>query len=289
MKETCLFVTAVICLIMATSCEDNFDELNDTKQRHVTFSFITDSLFSNVLCYNGSYSLGDKEGLDSDYRLRISTYCYDSKDSLIYSDKQITEKLDGQKVKVRHLNEDRTYRFVFVADVVKYDSKVDYYETWFQLGTMSWTSFYFYADNRNEEAKYNVIGTQMLELQPQNQNIDIKFTPITYNGYCILNHLNTTDHLSGYVVYCSVFNLKTMQWRRRHSMAYNFDFRNPQKSVVSIPVSLSYPDSVITVKLRRNILAGIDSVLIDIPNKGCRPFVAVFDCNKLELEKCNFY
>lgn len=276
--------------MVITSCEKDFDELNDTNQRHIVFSFKTDSLFSHVLHNKDTYFMGGLNSLEQDYRLRITAYCYDLNDNLLFSDRLILRGLDDwQSVKLRHLDKEATYRFVFVADIVKYDSFVDFYETWYQLGTKKWTDFYIYADNRDDNALNNIIGFHSLEEQPTNQMIEVDFKPIFYNGFCIFNNMDSIDRLSGYVAYCSSFKLSTLEWQRRNSRAYSFDYSNVKEKVIVKPISLSFADSLITVKLRTTTLHSVDSAFIDIYNKERRPFVATFDCNKRELTNCKFY
>ena len=290
MMKYIIFTVLLFVSMVVTSCEEDFDELNDTNQRHIVFTFKTDSLFSHVLHSKDTYIMGGVNLLEQDYGLRITAYCYDLDDNLLCSDWLILRQLDDfQSIKLRHLYKEMTYRFVFVADIVKYDSFVDFYETWYQLGTKNWSDFYIYADNRDDNALNNILGFHYMEDQPANQIIEVDFTPIFYNGYCIFDNIDSIDRLSGYVAYCSSFKLKSMEWQRLNSLAYSFDYSNVKEKVMVKPISLSFADSLITVKLRTTTLHSVDSVYIDIYNKQRRPFVATFDCGKRELTNCIFY
>lgn len=287
MKKLLLLFLCFLCLV---ACQDDFDEINDTQQRHITFTFNTEELFSNVLANTGNnYSLANIKELSSDYRLRISLYCYDSSDSLVYRQTILSKSLTGQSIKVRHLQLGFTYSFMFVADIVKHDPYVSYYETWYQLNTDHLTHSYIYADERSDKAEWNSMACAELTATPENQNVEVKLKSITYNGFCVFNQLNYIDRLSGYMMYTSFFYLRTKSWQKRNSSFYSFDERNPQGASVIKPVSLSYADSIITVKLRTYGLSGADSTIIDIPNYNRRPFVATFNCATLSLDDCKFY
>lgn len=279
-----------MCALCFVACQDDFDELNDTQQRHITFTFNTDELFANVLKDSGSdYIISFTKDIATDYRLRISLYCYDSSDSLIYKQTLLSTTLTGQSIKVRHLQLNNTYSFAFVADIVKYDPYVSYYETWYQSGTGYLPHSYIYADERDDNAEWNSMACAELTATPENQNVKVKLTSITYNGFCVFNQLDDIDRLSGYVMYTSFFYLKTKSWQKRNSIYYSFDERNPQGTSLIKPVSLCYADSIITVKLRTFGLSGADSTIIDIPNYNRRPFVATFNCATLSLDDCKFY
>lgn len=280
-----------LCMCGIFACQEDFDELKDTQQRHVLFTFHVEELFSKVLVANGdTYQLGEVCELPADYRMRITVYGYDHFDSLIYEKTVLSDYSKSLVLKVRHLQADQTYHFAFVADVVKYDHYVDYFETWFLLGTKYWPDAYIYADERNENALCNSMAFSEMLITPNNQQVKVVFKPITYNGFCVFNGLNSIDRLSGYVMYCSKFLLKNRTWQRRNSLSYKFDEHNLQESGSFImPVSLCDADSVVTVKMRTLTLSGADSTIIDIPNKGRRPFVATFNCTTLELDNCNYY
>jgi hypothetical protein len=133
-----------------------------------------------------------------------------------------------------------------------------------------------------------VLGTCTILLEPDNQETDITFQPISYNGYCIFKQLKNIDRLTGYIAYCVSFNLKTLTYIQRSSLANELDYRNPEENIVK-PVTLCKADSMLTFQLYTDKLADKDSLYINISNPDRRPFVATFDCEKLELESCIFY
>lgn len=289
MKQLPIYIILLLIIGLA-GCQSDFDELKDTQQRHIVFSFDTGGLHSNFLKQVGStYALSASETIPADFRLRISVYGYDESENLIYSNTILSEDMACAPLKVRHLWRDRSYRFVFVADIVKYDPFVDYYETWFQLGTKQWSDFYIFCDARQKEQALNSMATAAVIVTPDNQDVDVRFESITYNGYCVFNNLSGIDRLSGYVMYVSNLNFKTRAWRTRTSSFYSFDERAPKETTIIKPVSLCYADSIITVKLRRVMMSSTDSTFISIPNMDRRPFVATFDCRNLTLENCTFY
>jgi len=285
-SKICLLLIAAVCM---AACQSDFDEWNDTDQRYVMFSFNTDSLLSKVLSREQAAYVLNAVSLPDDSRLRITAYCYDRlTDTLVYSERILTQLHTEQQIKIRHLYKDETYRFVFVADVVKYFSDMDYYETWYQLGTRLWDEFYLYADERNDEARYDVVGYASMEIEPCNQTINVHFKPLTYNGFCVFSNLQSVDHLSGYVYPFISYKLSTLEWIRRSSLPYQFDYRNPNEDIV-MPVSLSYPDNTITVLIRVNTIQGKDTVVFNIPNEQRRPFVITVDCKNQTVTNPIFY
>ena len=128
MKHVLKIVMLFCGVLMLASCHNDFDEWNDTEQRHVLFTFNTDSLFAKLLCYDGDYYIPRVDTLPPDCRLRITAYCYDYTADLVYSEHVFTSLHTDRQIKIRHLLRGNTYRFVFVADVVRYSSDLDYYE-----------------------------------------------------------------------------------------------------------------------------------------------------------------
>lgn len=208
MKNKLLLIIPFLFLL--ASCERDFDEIADTQQRHINFIFNTDGLFTDVLSKtNDGYSLTKLMSLPTDYLLRITAYGYDLSDSLIFTKTILLDDLTRQSLKVRHLLKSEEYRFIFVADIVKSDPYVDYYETWFQLGTKRWSDFYVYSEQRHDEASLNCMASSRMIISPDNQDVEVNFKSITYNGFCVFENLEGVDRLSGYVMNTSTFNMKS--------------------------------------------------------------------------------
>lgn len=286
MKTRILLI--VLLALLASACQRDFDEVKDTEQRHILFHFNTDSLFTTTLFDDNGYGFHTVDTIPADSRLRIMAYCYDEQNDLVCSERIVTTSLTNQYLKIRHLLQGQTYRFVFVADIVTYDPYVDYYETWFQLGTHSWKEFYIHSDTRKTDAIYNVLGDETILLQPENQEHEVFFHPISYNGYCIFNRLDSVDRLSGYLSYCASFRLRTMKYIEITSLANEFDYHAPSSQIIR-PMTYSFADSIMTFKLRVNTVSGIDSAFVKIRNPKRQPFVATFDCSKPALDTCVFY
>ena len=274
-------------LIITTSCIRDFDEILDTDQRYVEFAFDTEGVFDNVLYYDTSDKDVTIDSKNDSYRIRVTGYCYDSNDSLLFSKTVLAEDMITPNIKMRHLNKEEVYRFVFLSDVVKYDPYVGYYETWYYMSPEKLSEFYIFSESRNDDAVYNVVGTSSFSLIPSNQTVEVEFSPITYNGYCVFQNLTQVDRLSGYVKYCNAFKFNTLSWLRTAGVEFNYSYIN-NESIIK-PVSLSYADSLISVKLRKTTLLTIDSLYVDIYNPDRKHFVAVFDCDKMQLSSYEFY
>lgn len=282
-------IYVVVSLCTCVSCHPDFDEVKDTDQRYITFTFNTDELYSKVIDNNGVYLTDEGLEISSDYRIRITAYCYDMEDSLLFTDMFLSSQYDLKDIKIRHLHKDEAYRFVFLADIVKHDAYVNYYETWYQLGVRNWSDFYIYADFRYDDAINNVLGLCTFIQQAENQVIDVDISSISYNGYIIFDNLHKVDRLDGYVLYCSSFNLKFMEWERLSSMAYEFDYYNEEVERIIKPVSLNIADSLILAQIRRITLKGNDTLDVRVYNKKRQPFILTIDCDNLKMVDCKFY
>ena len=279
-----------MCAYVLTACESDFDEFADSVQRRITLNVDPSHLFDSLLVKQGSaYALGAPAQLDADYRLRITAYCYDAQEQLQQSQTLLSSDLKPAAVTFRHIDKDVEYRFVVVADVVKSDPYVDYYESWFQLDTRQWSTFYLFSDSRNVTPQYDAMMTATVTAKPQNQEVSLPLMPLTYNGYLVLDNANMTDRLTGYAGYTNIFLLKTKAWQRRTSVAYDFAYYRPTESQIVMPLNLCYADSVVYLKVKSTTLAGNDSVLVNIPNARRRPFVATVDCERMTLRECKFY
>ena len=285
MKKILLLSLLAACL----ACQDDFDELKDSSQRQITFTLDTSDFFDHVLvASNGGYRLGAAASIDADYRLRLTGYCYDRSDSLVQRQSLLASQLGKQSVSFAHLLNSETYHFVFVADVVRHDPYVDYYEKWYQMSTQHWADFYIYTSDDSDVPAYNAASLATVDASPDNQTLDVALRPITYNGYCVLTNYEGIDRLAGNVWAVMSFRLRTLGWQRR-TAAHPFDYVYPKETALTIPAAFCYADSVVNVKLKTYTVAGVDSVVFDLPNESRRPFVAVFDCQKLELTDCKYY
>lgn len=282
------YIVVTVGMVLLCSCRNDFDEWNDTDQRHIVFTFNTDSLLTRLLNSDGSYYFPQADTLPSGCSLRITAYCYDSNDQLVQSSHILTSHPTSRHIKIRHLLKDRSYRFVFLADVVRYHSDMDFFETWYQLGTSSWTSLYIYTDERNTNAVYDVIGLSTCMLTPENQSEEVSFRPITYNGFCRFTGLDAIDRLGGAFLPCISFHVKDLTCWKRSSLPYELDYRDPKEDIV-VPLSMCYADSVILLQLITNSLSGIDTTVIRIQNPKRRMFRATVDCQKHRLDTCIFY
>lgn len=276
--------------IALASCQKDFNELTDSNQRQITFTFELSHLFDEVLVeHSGTYSLGSNYNLDGNHLLRVTSYCYDSSDSLLQSHTLLCTDLIAANQSFRHLDKNISYHFVFVADVVKSDPDVDYYETWYQMDTRNYQRFYFFSDSRSKQAEYDVMQFASLIAQPENQSLNISFEPMTYNGYFLLTNANKSDRITGFAGYVNAFQMSSKSWQRRTSLAYEFTHYRPSAQTLTQPLNFCYADSVVYVKVRSTTLTGTDSVIVNVPNVERRPFVLTIDCESMQMTDCKFY
>lgn len=283
------YIVLLVNMVLFCSCRNDFDEWNDTNQRHIVFTFNTDSLLTKLLNSDGTYYFPHADTLPLGCKLRITAYCYDNNSQLVHSEYIFTSLHSRPSLKIRHLLKDSNYRFVFLADVVRYHSDVDFYESWYQLGTSSWTSLYIFTDERNTDAIYDVIGYCSCVLVPSNQSEEVHFEPITYNGFCRFTGMETIDRLTGFFLPCISFRLHTMTtYWKLSSLPYSFDYHDPREDIV-VPLSMCCADSMIIMQLVTNSVSGIDTTVIRISNHERRMFMATVDCQKHQLDTCIFY
>lgn len=272
----------LLFLLMLSSCQKDFNELLDSNQRYVEFTFNTDSLFAKYLyCYNGTYYFPQIDTLRPEFCLRITAYCYDYADQLLYSGNIFTSVHTEQKMRIMHLLKDETYRCVFLADIVEYDSQVDYLENWFQLGTDSWNSFYLFSTYRHDNAIYDVVGMSTVLVLPNNQSSEVSFTPITYNGYCVFTHTELVQ--SAHIVGFDSFRLQTLQGLLT-SGGYGLDLSEIVGEYIR-PVSMSNADKDIQIAL----VTETDTTLLNLVNANCRSFVATINCETKQIDHCDYY
>ena len=290
MKKLYVFIYT-ICFFCLTACQDDFDEMNDSPIRHVTFTLDVSNLFDSILVMQSEkqFVYGIPAVLDADNRLRVTAFCYDRRDSLLQRQMTLVNELSTTSITFRHINKDVDYRFVFIADIVKYDPNVEYYETWYQMDARSWNRFYFFSDSRSEHPQQDVMYSAQIMVKPSNQTVDVMLSPLTYNGYCVFVNTEKVDRLTGFASYVNSFRLSTKSWLRRASLAYEYSYYRPKEASIIFPMNLTYADSIIYVKAKNTTLFGTDSVIVNIPNKNRRPFVVTIDCETTQLKECKFY
>ncbi len=286
-----LYILYVICFCCMVACKDDFDEIEDSNMRQISFMLDTSHIFDSVLVKQSGdmFAYGAPAMLDTDCRLRVTAYCYDWNDSLLQRQTMLENSLLMESLTFRHLDKEKDYHFVFVADVVKYDPYVDYYETWYQMDTRNRQNFYMFSDSRNEHPLQDVVYMGQYTSKPSNQDVDVRMTPLTYNGYCVFINTEKVDRLTGYAVYVNSFRLSSKAWLTRASLAYEYSYYRPTETSITLPLNLSYADSVVYVKAKSTTLAGTDSLVVNIPNRARRPFVLTIDCETSQLKEYKFY
>lgn len=286
-----VFYIIVFCFVLTMSlgCERDFDELNDTNQRYVEFSFNTDYLFSDILHYDGeSYYLDKVEELPEGHIIRITSYCYDECDSLVSKYVQLSDINRYSNVKFRNLDKNTKYRFVFIADVVELDAYVDFYEVWYQMSSRLYKDFYIYSDYRYDGFVENIIGSNETMLYPANQTCNIDFAPLTYNGYCIFKNMSGISKFTCIFYDTYSFKFDKMESIGKSSLAYRFEFENEQSNYFQIPLTFCSVDDEMKIKLISSALKQDSQQEIMFENKGYSPFVLEIDCITLELDKITY-
>ncbi len=279
-----------ICLCALVACERDFDELNDTNLRHIDFEFNTDELFSSILQYDGnSFEMMRVDKLPVDCRVRITAYCYNQQDSLLSKESLFAPFRDYKRIRFKHLDKNLGYKFLFVADVVRYNSDVDYYETWFQMKVRSLNEAYFYSDQRSDNYVHNILGQAIAQLTPANQTHMIEFTPLTYNGYCVFRNANTATLFSGHVSYSVSFVSTTLERLYYGSVGYEFSYLNPTEQTIVMPITFCVADDAFDVYFKTKMLDIEQENKINIENHNHRPFVMTFDCSTLQQTESKFY
>lgn len=273
------------------ACKDDFDEIKDSNMRHINFTLDTTNVFDSVLVRQSGdiFAYGAPAKLGTDYRLRVTAYCYDSNDSLLQRQTMMEDVLSMVYLTFHHLDKEKDYHFIFVADVVKYDPYVDFYEVWYQVDSRNRKNFYMFSDSRNEHPQQDVVYMGQYTSKPSNQSVDVGMAPLTYNGYCVFINTDKIDRLTGYAAYVNTFRLSSKAWLTRSSLAYEYTYYRPTETSITLPLNLCYADSVIYVKAKTTTLFGTDSLIVNIHNKARRPFVLTIDCETSQLKDYKFY
>lgn len=284
-----LQILLVIISFLQTSCKDNFDEWEDSPQRYVTFTFDSSDYFSNILSYaDGSFQLGTDFELDSLYWLRTVCYCYDETGNLLDMQTTMSPQLCNPQITIHHLYKDKAYYFVFLADVVKQDSFLDFYETWCQISSKRYDNFYLQMFDKKAEPKNNILLSASFHVLPRNQIVPVTLLPITYNGFCIFTNLDYVEKLNGWIKYNESFYLKDLAKREWQTYEYQHYIVHHIDSVI-IPLALTHADDEVTIRIQTTTSSGSKFIEHVLSNEGHRPFVAKFNASTLELDTCIFY
>lgn len=281
-----LNISLCIFLFMLFSCSPDFDEISDTDQRYMDFVFDPASCFSDILViYDGRYILGGSSVLGMDYKLRIKCYCY-HKGELIATGQTFSEGIYPAEISIRHLYKDIEYDFVFVGDIVHYSGN-DFYETWYHLGTEKYEDLYMVSFEESDRAEYNVMLSGQLRLSASNQKVNVEISPVTCNGYLDFINLDKVDKLEVTTGKYESFYLKGM--KGINQSVKNNKFYSPVSGKTVLPVTVTGADKGFPVKIKTISVSGNDSVITTLPYSGLRPFVCIFDCGKMEIDRFDIY
>lgn len=275
-------------MLLVVSCQDNFDEWEDTDQRSITFDIHTEDFFDDFLASSGTdFVMGPNLSLQPTHRLRVACYCYDAADSLVQYKYSLRNNMGTESISLRHLDKNQTYRFELFTDVVRHDDAVDFYETWFPLGTENLSTAYLFCFQPDSIPEHNIVRHQTLSLQPANNKVEVRLDPFTVNGYCILSNLQSVDYVSGYWGIYDSFFIKDKGLR--HATTYNYQIRPKAKQREVIPVTLGAVSDIFLIKVRHVALNEIDSAYFQVKNPENRPFVLDIDCATLKQKSCVYY
>lgn len=275
-------------LMLVLSCQNDFDEWNDTNQRNITFDINIYSFFDDYLCLSDEdFIKGFSKPLNSLDRIRLSCYCYDMNDSLVQYTYLLSNTITKATIQQRHLLKESKYRFEIFADLVWYDSSVDYYETWYQLGVKDINSFYLFCLQPDSMHYRNIVKHKTIYSTADNNKVVVNLNPITINGYCILSNLQDIEMINGYYGYNESFYINSMFGRKRSIHSYSY-FPNKRNRIV-IPITTAAINDTISLKIKRIILNDVDSTYIYITNPENKCFVSEIDCKTLIQESCVYY
>ena len=273
-----VFISFSLSVVM--SCQPDFDEINDTTQRNITFTFSTSGMFSQVLeMKDGEFEKGRSFSLPENMCTRISSYCYDTSDSLI--DRRMSRIRANEDISLtfRHLQKDSIYHFVFFADFVKQDEHLEY-ETWFQLGYDKYDSFYLFLGTQYEDPALNVLMYAELNDSPANQTVFVELDPIVNNGYVVLENVEGIEHLSGELKYPAIILVDNLTAMAVNNQSFNNIM--PTTSIY-IPLSVPYTSDMLVFNLKKTRFDEEKSVSFKDISLKYFPCVVVVDCNTMSL------
>lgn len=282
MRETLwLWIVLAACI---SACEPNFDEIRDTDQRSVTFEVDVSNMFANVLVPEGDgFVLGDNSGLDDHHRVRVTVRCYDLAGQLVDKSEIFTTLDDKPEMKFQHLDRNKQYSFIFLADVVEYYSDNDFYEIWYQLNDSKIEDLYLITVARSDTSKYNVIRTCNMTLTPENQKVAVELSPVTYNGYFVFTNMEGLPQFSCTYECGASFTLQNMKKTVSGTVKHEID--PTDGAFARIPFSASFADDNLIIRIN-----GPSIVLNRVISNQChRPFVVFVDCSTLIISDCVYY
>lgn len=277
----------IIVLAFFAACERDFDELKDTDQRSVTFRIGLDGLFSNVLePSGGDFSMDIPVVLDARHRIRVNAFCYNEEGDLVDHRSSLTT-LDGKlELKFRHLKKTKQYQFVFLADVVEYNGGSDFFEVWYQMKTKKLDDFYLKIIEGKERAIENIVCRAVVSAIPDNQEMDVNLSPITYNGYLSFVNTNGVEKVTGAVLSYRSLYVSSLQGIVR--AYYPFEVIQNGGEIPPYLITASRPDTGFSIKIVRYLPDRKDSVSCNFQNMMCQPFVVTVDCQNLTTN-CVYY
>jgi hypothetical protein len=218
--------------------------------------------------------------------VRVTARCYDAAGELVDKTTVFTT-LDGRpEMRIKHLDKNKEYRFLFLADVVEYYSDDNYFEVWYQLNDSKIDNFYITAFERKDTAKYNVVNRSVANLYPGNQTVEVTLTPITYNGYVVFTNYENKDKIEGYTGCFQLLRVNSMKGQTVKGNYY--ECNDLSNDVVKVPVTATLADNRVLLDVRVRDGNHTDSTECSIQTSGM-PFVTTVDCQELKIIDCVNY
>lgn len=285
MKKYLLFIFS-ICFV---ACQKDFDEVEDTNQRHIDFLVDTSNLLSDVLFpQDNTFRLGVADSITTVHRIRVSGYCYDNTGTLVASQHSIVESLGQTMMSFRHLQKQAIYHFVFLADVVKVNKYLDFQETWYQVSTQKRNTAYLFSNTLSNAIVENILKYATTDLEPNNQSVNISLQPVTYNGFIVLMNTNGVNKISGTYSYSSSLLTEDLSTRKSAESTFVSLYANGDN--ICWPVMLTRNDSELQFSIDISTSEkGTQIATQDITLDKKRPFVVSFDCSSLQITDIKFY
>lgn len=282
-------IFTILVLLLFFSCEADFNEINDSNQRHVTLSFDTKEYFDNILVADGDdYIIGNFTDIDGNWRVRYIVYCYDEKGVLIEKKEMLSKCGDSCSITIRHLYKEKTYKFVIVSDVVELYTDNEYNEVWLHLNNNLLSTLRISSFMQDPNPGRNIVKNQIIDINPSNQTISVTPSDVTLNGYIEFINLQNIDKIKGWIrKYSSLviskhsgINIATL-----NNYLYYPELDNPYV----LPVTCLDVDNDLLFSIKKTALGDNDSVGLSINVSNHRPFVAHVDCNTLKLSNITYY